>query len=143
MNVKVIVLILVILVTFKQTFCFNLFSKINDVIKKAKDFYKKKYHKDKTWQFLGYDKTEYPGTDQQLLNLNREKWNTYYDCLKKQEDSLENHGSIIPEAVLAFEDQLITYIVNRNFTISCCHSLCQYNFLNVLFLLAVFNQFFI
>lgn len=107
MNVKVFYLIIAILI-FEESNSFSFRSKINDLIKKAKEFYRKQFHKDKTWHFLGYDKTEYPGTDEKLLNVNREKWQEYYDCLKKQEDSLENHGSIIPEALLAFQGQLIT-----------------------------------
>lgn len=101
-------LLVLVLLTVNSIQCFKFRAKIKDTISKAKELYKKKFLKDKTWHFLGYDKTEYPGTDKGMLKINVGKWNEYYACLKKQENSLENHGSIIPEAIVAYEGQLIT-----------------------------------
>lgn len=75
---------------------------------KAKKYYKSKFHKDKTWKFLGYDTAEYPGANDEYRNMNREKWDEYYKCLRRQDSDIGEHGSAIPEAVVGFEGGSIT-----------------------------------
>lgn len=82
---------------------------LNSAISHAKNLYKSRFTKDKSWHFLGYDPTEYPRTNERYQKLHREKWQEYYDCLLKQEEELKYHGSMIPEAVLAIEGESVKY----------------------------------
>lgn len=103
-----VVLTVILTYLLTQTVSFNYQKHLNNAITKAKELYTKHFGKDKSWHFLGYDATEYPGTDENLRRINREKWEKYYECLIKQNQSLTNHGSIIPEAILAFEGESVT-----------------------------------
>lgn len=76
---------------------------LKKIKEKAKKYYKKKFGKDKTWTFLGYDITQYPGANEKYRQIHRKEWEVYYTCLKEQNDNLGEHGSAIPEAVLGFE----------------------------------------
>lgn len=85
-----------------QTNCF-LSKNLKNIKEKAKQYYKSKFQKDKSWQFLGYDVTEYPGTNSKYREIHRQKWEEYYSCLHEQKQNLGPHGSATPEAVLGFE----------------------------------------
>lgn len=98
----------VIITIFVIPFAFGLFeSSLKKIKNKAKNIYKSKFGKDKTWHYLGYDLSEYPGTNEKFRQKNREKWNEYYECLKTQEKHLGEELSITPEALLAFETNSI------------------------------------
>lgn len=77
------------------------------MLNKAKAYYKSQFGKDKTWHFLGYDVSEYPGANAEYRKINKEKWNEYYECLKIQNDNLGVHRSVTPEAVQAFEGSFV------------------------------------
>lgn len=77
--------------------------KLKKIKEKAKKYYKKKFGKEKSWTFLGYDITQYPGANEKYRAIHRKEWEEYYTCLKEQNDNLGEHGSAIPEAVLGFE----------------------------------------
>lgn len=82
---------------------------LKQIKEKAKHYYKSKYGKDKTWKFLGYDPSEFPGSNDKYRNGNRQKWDEYYECLRQQDANIGEHGSVVPEAVLGFEGGSITY----------------------------------
>lgn len=85
-------------------------SSIQKLKEKAQKIYKSKFGKDKTWHFLGHDASEYPGSNHKYLQLNKQKWNEYYDCLQKRKDSLGLAKTITPEALQGF----IGYSVKLN-----------------------------
>lgn len=97
-----------IIIISTQFLCLNeaLFSNALKKLKqKSKEAYKKKFGKDKTWHFLGYDLTEYPGTNEKYRQINKDKWSDYYACLKEQD---ANHdSSLTPEAVQVVESSSI------------------------------------
>ncbi|XP_064211797.1 uncharacterized protein LOC103314839 [Tribolium castaneum] len=70
---------------------------------KSKEAYKKKFGKDKTWHFLGFDLTEYPGTNEKYRQLNKDKWGDYYACLEEQNSNVGHDFSVTPEAVQVVE----------------------------------------
>lgn len=70
---------------------------------KASSMYKSTFGKDTTWHFLGHDQSIYPGNNVKLVEMNKQKWEEHYKCLKRQAESLGKHSSISPEAVLGFE----------------------------------------
>ncbi|KAH0808598.1 hypothetical protein GEV33_014190 [Tenebrio molitor] len=74
---------------------------------KSKEAYKKKFGKDKTWHFLGFDLTEYPGTNEKYRQMNKEKWDDYYGCLEAQNTNLGRDFSVTPEAVQVVESSSI------------------------------------
>lgn len=76
---------------------------LKDITEKAKKYYKSKFGKDKTWKFLGYDVSEYPGSNDKYRNENKQKWEEYYECLRQQDKNIGEHGSVVPEAILGFE----------------------------------------
>lgn len=76
---------------------------LKDIKEKAKKYYKSKFGKDKTWKFLGYDVSEYPGSNDKYRKENQQKWEEYYDCLREQDTNIGEHGSVVPEAILGFE----------------------------------------
>lgn len=108
-SLKNLFLCLLFLSVFTESSSFNFRQKLNKAIENGKSFYKSKYGKDKTWHFLGHDASEYPGTDEELRKIQMEKWDDYYVCLAKQENNIGEHGSVIAEAVLAFEGESIKY----------------------------------
>lgn len=69
-----------------------------------------KSHKtrNKELNFLGYDKSEYPGINEEYLKLNEEKWNDYYQCLQEQHNSLGKYETLAPEALLGFEGNYVS-----------------------------------
>lgn len=84
-----------------------LFEKVRTNVKqlkgKAKDLFGNKNVKNRTWQFLSQTATDYPGANDNFIQLNEIKWKTYYECLKEQ---LEQYGTelySIPEAAQGFE----------------------------------------
>lgn len=93
--------------TVNECSALNFREKLNQAVSKAKSIYKNRFGKDKTWHFLGHDKSEYPGADKAMRKIQADKWEEYYECLKKQENNFGKHGSIIPEAVLALEGESI------------------------------------
>lgn len=72
---------------------------------KSKDAFNKKFGRDKTWHFLGFDLTEYPGTNEKYRQINEEKWTKYYNCLNAKNQRTD---SVIPEAVEIIEGASIT-----------------------------------
>lgn len=81
---------------------------LQQIKEKAKNYYKSKFGKDKTWKFLGYDPMEYPGNNDIYRKKNREKWEEYYECLRQQDKNIREHGSVVPEAILSFEGGSVT-----------------------------------
>lgn len=81
---------------------------LKQIKEKAKNYYKSKFGKDKTWKFLGYDPAEYPGNNDKYRSENRQKWEEYYDCLRQQDTNIGEHGSVVPEAILGFEGGSVT-----------------------------------
>lgn len=81
---------------------------INQLKEKAKNYYKSKFGKDKTWKFLGYDPAEFPGSNDKYRTGNQQKWEEYYECLRKQDSNIGEHGSVVPEAILGFEGGSVT-----------------------------------
>lgn len=77
--------------------------KLSGIKEKAHKYYKIKLEKDKTWQFLGYDISEYPGANEKYRDIHKKQWEEYYNCLREQNSNLGMHGSATPEAVLGFE----------------------------------------
>lgn len=76
--------------------------------KKIKELASKTHKtKNKALNFLGYEKSEYPGTNEEYLEINREKWATYYQCLQDQNDHLGKYLTVSPEAILGFEGNYI------------------------------------
>lgn len=86
-----------------QINCFLQNKHLNKIKEKAKKYYKSKFGKDKSWQFLGYDITEYPGANSKYRDIHRQKWEEYYNCLAEQKKNIGQHGSATPEAVLGFK----------------------------------------
>ncbi|XP_045468451.1 Ig-like V-type domain-containing protein FAM187A [Harmonia axyridis] len=75
-----------------------------DVLKDIKEKAKQKLrNQQSTKNYLGYDLSEYPGTNDHFRKLNKEKWDLYYECLKAQENNLGHHQSINPIAIAALE----------------------------------------
>ncbi|XP_044744457.1 Ig-like V-type domain-containing protein FAM187A [Coccinella septempunctata] len=75
-----------------------------DVLKDIKQKAKEKYQiRQKTTNFLGYDPSEYPGSNEHYRKLNKEKWDIYYECLLAQEKNLGIHRSASPVAIAALE----------------------------------------
>lgn len=73
---------------------------LKDIKQKAKEKFK---NQQSTKNFLGYDQSEFPGTNDHFRKLNKEKWDTYYECLKAQENNLGHHQSMGPVAIAALE----------------------------------------
>lgn len=98
------VTITILLLFINPLFTSALFkTNLKQIKKKAKTYYKSKFGKDKTWKFLGYDVSEYPGSNDKYRHENRQKWEEYYDCLRQQDQNIGQHGSVVPEAILGFE----------------------------------------
>lgn len=72
---------------------------------KSKESFNKKFGRDKSWHFLGFDLTEYPGTNEQYRQLNKEKWSKYYNCLNSKNLPTT---SVTPEAIETIEGGSIT-----------------------------------
>lgn len=79
-------------------------------LKKAKMFYKKKFGKGKL-NYLGHDESEYPGTNADYRNVNRQKWQEYYDCLGDFRLNLGYSKSVIPLAIEAIEGNYVRYSI--------------------------------
>lgn len=104
-----------------QTDCF-LNKNLNKIKEKAKQYYKSKFQKDKSWQFLGYDITEYPGANSKYRDIHKQKWEEYYSCLLQQKKNIGQHGSTTPEAVLGFEGGTAKYEISlfkQNYVMNC------------------------
>ena len=102
MKVKCLVKILIftLLVSPANPIFSNALKKLKQ---KSKEAYKKKFGKDKTWHFLGHDLTEFPGTNENYRQINKEKWDEYYACLMAQNTNLGRTMSITPESLQIFE----------------------------------------
>ncbi|VEN61614.1 unnamed protein product [Callosobruchus maculatus] len=70
---------------------------------KASSIFKTKFGKGKALHFLGHDLSEYPASNSEYIKVNKAKWEEYYQCLRKQNESLGSSLSATPEAVLGFE----------------------------------------
>ncbi|CAH1176230.1 unnamed protein product [Phaedon cochleariae] len=101
MKVKIIVIQILILLILHITDA--LFGKsLKKLREKATGIYRKK-NKGKPLNYLGYDQTEYPGTNPKKIQIHQQKWNDYYTCLKAQNESLGKYQAVTPEAILAFD----------------------------------------
>lgn len=105
---KIFVLLLV-LSALSTVLCGFLSSPFKTLKEKAKEVYKKNFKKDKTWHFLGFDNTEYPGTNSEYRKIQAEKWDRYYNCLNSQSTSFKSKMGAVPEALLAFQGSFIRY----------------------------------
>lgn len=75
-----------------------------DSWKKLKELASKSHKsKNKATDFLGYEKSEYPGVNQAYLKVNEDKWSEYYQCLQDQYEHLGKYMTVAPEAILGFE----------------------------------------
>nr|CAI5833635.1 unnamed protein product [Callosobruchus analis] len=70
---------------------------------KASSIFKTKFGKGKALHFLGHDVSEFPASNSEYIKVNKAKWEEYYQCLRKQNESLGSRLSATPEAVLGFE----------------------------------------
>lgn len=79
-----------------------------DSWKKLKNLASKAHKsKNKNLNFLGYDKNEYPGVNEESIKINEEKWSDYYNCLKDQNENLGKYLTIPPQAILGFEGNYV------------------------------------
>lgn len=94
----------------------GLFKKnLNKIKEKAKQYYKNKFGRDKSWQFLGYDITEYPGANSHYREIHKQQWDEYYKCLEEQKENIGQHGSATPEAVVGFEGGTVKYVAMKTY----------------------------
>lgn len=99
MNFKTVLLTIIIF----HSQAANFKDALKNIKNKAVQLYKNKYGKDKSWHFLGQDPTEYPGTNEKYLKINKQKWDIYYECLDVENKNLGKQLSVTPEAIVAFE----------------------------------------
>lgn len=104
-------LFVIIIFCWKYMFAYNFQHVLNKAKARANSLYKKSEYGNENMHFLGYDRSEYPGTNADRRRRQAAKWEEYYSCLRQQESNIGKYGSIIPEAVLALEGESIKYAI--------------------------------